>query len=69
MLKTLTSYSYFLHKIDIYKNKPRRPSANFFDTLTIFSGNDEVTRFDGIGKDISKKISSDKIQKNFMMIR
>ena len=49
MLKTITSYSYFLLKIDIYKNKPRRPAANFFNTLTIFSGNDEVTRFDGTG--------------------
>ena len=47
MVKTITSYSYFLHKIDIYSNKPRRPAANFFDTLTIFSGNDGVTRFDG----------------------
>jgi len=47
MLKSAASLSYFLHNTDIYANKPGRPAANFFHTLTDFSGNDEVTRFDG----------------------
>jgi len=47
MQKNYTKLNLFLNKIDIYTNKPRMPAAIFFDTLTNFSGNDEVTQFDG----------------------
>ena len=45
--KIIIRLSYFLHEIDISANKPAGSVLSFFFPLTIFSVNDEVTRFDG----------------------